>query len=99
MAYPVARIRSMISNILRRFALWVGSDRPTPRGPAVVPCVSPIGDTSDVAVKELIDGAEGVLLLWSFKSAGPLRFQPDTQTRRELERNVLAAHVCHDLRL
>lgn len=77
MTYPVARIRSITSNIFRRFALWVGSDKPTPRGSAVVPDevdVSPIDDTSGVVAEELIDGAGYVSLLWGFGNFIPLGF-------------------------
>ena len=67
MTYPVARMRSITSRILRRYALWVGSDRPTPRGSAIVSekvCPSPIDEMPDVVGKELIDETGDVLLRW-----------------------------------
>jgi len=60
-------MRSMTPKILRLYALWVGSDRPTPRGSSVAPCevdVSPMDEMSGVAGKVLIDETEGVLFLW-----------------------------------
>ena len=77
MTYPVARIRSMTPRILRRYALWVGSDRPTPRGSGVPEevGVSPIDDMSGVVVNELIDETEDLLLLWGFEGVGPPGFQ------------------------
>ena len=74
-AYPVARMRSMISRILRRLSLCLGSDNPTPRGPGGV-IGSPIDDTSGVVAKELIDEMEDVLLLWGSEDIGPQRIQP-----------------------
>jgi len=56
MAYPVARIRSITPRILRRYALWAGSDRPTPRGSGVdVPAIDVV---SGVVVKELTEDTE-----------------------------------------
>ena len=56
MAYPVARIRSITPRILRRYALWAGSDRPTPRGSSVdVPAIDAV---SSVVVKELTEDTE-----------------------------------------
>jgi len=67
--YPVARMRSMISRILRRYALWVGSDRPIPWGSVAAPCEggSPIDDMSGVVAKEPTDETEELLLLWCFR--------------------------------
>ena len=67
--HPVARMRSMTPKILRLYALWAGSDRPTPRGSGVAPCevdVSPMDKMSGVVGKVVIDETEGpgVLLLW-----------------------------------
>lgn len=69
--HPVARMRSMTPKILRLYALWVGSDRPTPRGSGVAPCevdVSPMDEMSEVVGKVLIDETEGVLLLWVWRT-------------------------------
>ena len=75
MTCPVARIRSMTSRILRRYALWVGSDRPTPRGSDEAD--EPIIDNvSGVVTKESVDEIEDVLLLWGLEDIGPLGFQP-----------------------
>ena len=70
MTYPVARIRSMTPRILRRYALWVGSDRPTPRGSGVPETVevSPVDDMSSMVANELMDETEDLLLLWGFES-------------------------------
>ena len=78
MTYPVARILSMTPSILRRYALWVGSDRPTPRGSGVPEEVevSPIDDMSGVVVNELMDETEDLLLSWGFVGIGPLGLQP-----------------------
>ena len=83
MTYPVARIRSMTPRILRRYALWVGSDRPTPRGSGVPEEVevSPIDDMSGVVVNELMDETEDLLLLWDFEGIGSLGFQPGSLYR------------------
>ena len=59
-AYPVARMRSMISRILRRLSLCFGSDKPTPRGLSEV-LPFPIDDRSGVIAKEPIDEIEDVL--------------------------------------
>ena len=75
MTYPVARMRSMIPRILRRFSLCLGSDKPTPRGPGEVLWL-PIDDTSGVVVKELIDEIEDVLFLRGSGDIGPQSFQP-----------------------
>jgi len=62
--YPVARIRSMTPRILRRYALWAGSDRPTPRGSGVdVPAIDVV---SGVVVKELAEDTEGAPPLREF---------------------------------
>ena len=64
MTYPVALMRSMTSKIFLRLALWVGSDRPTPRGAGEALSSSPIADDmSGVVAKELIDEVEDAL--WS----------------------------------
>ena len=66
MTYPVARMRSMTSRIFRRYALWMGSDRPIPRGcdvgsdEADVPAIDSV---SGVVVKELVDETEDALLV------------------------------------
>ena len=60
---------SMISRIFRRYALWSGSDRPTPRGCGVVSEESDmpvIDDVSGVVTKELIDETEDALLVRGF---------------------------------
>ena len=74
MTYPVARIRSMTPRILRRYALWVGSERPTPRGSGVPEEVevSPTDDMSGVVVNELMYEIEDLPLLWGFEGVGPL---------------------------
>jgi len=54
----------MTSKIFLRFALWVGSDKPTPRGGGgeVLLSSSPMADDmSGVVAKELIDEDEDVL--------------------------------------
>jgi len=62
--YPVARILSITSRIFRRFALWVGSDRPTPRGAGEGLDSSPIvDDMSGVVAKEQMDDAEDLAFL------------------------------------
>ena len=71
MTYPVARIRSIISRILRRYALWMGSDRPTPRGSDEVDAPT-IDGVLGVVAKELIDETEDALLLGVFEDIGPL---------------------------
>ena len=79
MTYPVARIRSMSWRILRRYALWVGLDRPTPRGSAAVPGEVgsvPIDDMSGVVEKELTDETEDALLRWELGDIVLLGFQP-----------------------
>lgn len=74
--YPVARMRSMIPRILRRLALWMGSDRPIPwcTGGVFGGVESPIDDASGVVAKESMDETEGVLLreLWDIE---PVRFR------------------------
>lgn len=68
-AYPVAYMRSMLSRILLRVALWVGSDRPIPRGSAGVPIevgVTLIEGRSSAADEGPMDEIEDVLLLWGF---------------------------------
>ena len=75
MTYPVARMRSMTPKILRRYALWAGSDRPTPRGSGVAASVSPMDEVSGVVAKEVIDENEDVLLLWGLEDIGPLGFR------------------------
>jgi hypothetical protein len=65
LTYPVARMRSTTSRTLRRCALWVGSDRPTPRGSGEGDGVT-IDDGSGVVVKEVTEEMEVVLLLWGF---------------------------------
>jgi hypothetical protein len=80
MTYPVALIRSMTSRIFRRFALCMGSDRPTPRGSGEVG--SPfIDDTSGVVAREAIDEIEDLLLLGGLGGIGPLGFQPGSLYR------------------
>ena len=86
--YPVARMRSMIPRILRRLALWMGSDRPIPwcTGGVFGGVESPIDDASGVVAKESIDETDGVLLreLWDIEPVGSgcVRFI-DTQLERE----------------
>ena len=95
MTYPVARMRSITPRIFRRFALWVGLDRPTPRGSAAAPGevdISPIDDTSGVVAKEPIEETEDVLLLRGLGDielwgSGQVHFI-DSQTRVKLEREV-----------
>jgi len=69
MTYPVALIRSMISRILRRYALWMGSDSPTPRGSGGMGTPA-IDAVSGVVAKELIDETEDALLLWDIGCRG-----------------------------
>lgn len=69
MTYPVALMRSMISRILRRYALWVGSDSPTPRGSGGMGAPD-IDGVSGVVAKELIDETEDALLLWDIEPQG-----------------------------
>ena len=66
LTYPVARMRSTTSRILRRCALWVGSDSPTPRGSGEGDGVA-IDDASGVVAKEVIEEMEVVLLLWGLE--------------------------------
>ena len=74
MTCPVARMRSMTSRILRRYALLVGSDRPTPRGSDEAD--EPIIDNvSGVVTGGSVDEIEDVLLLWGLENIGPLGFQ------------------------
>ena len=66
LTYPVARMRSTTSRILRLYALWVGSDRPTPR------CSDELdGDNIDgvsgVVAKESIEEIEDTLLMWGLE--------------------------------
>jgi hypothetical protein len=62
--YPVARIRSIIPRILRRYSLCRGSDRPTPRGSGVGSGVGDAISESGVVVKELREETDEVLLPW-----------------------------------
>ena len=74
MTYPVARIRSITSRIFRRLALWVGSDRPTPREPVNS---SPMpDDTSGVVANERTDEVESVPSLLGFWGIWTSTFQP-----------------------
>ena len=59
-------MRSTTSRIFRRYALWEGSDRPTPRGSGEADGVI-IDDASGVVAKELIEEMEVVLLLWGLE--------------------------------
>jgi hypothetical protein len=100
MTYPVARMRSMTSRIFRRYALWRGSDRPTPCGPVVGSGVDDIDD-SGVVVKELIEDTEDALLLWGSEDIRPLGFRPGSFYRsgdkcRPRKRSV-AAYITHGL--
>jgi hypothetical protein len=89
--YPVARMRSMISRMLRRYALWVGSDRPTPRGSGEPGVGEPtIDDVLGVVARELIGETEDALLLWCSEDIGPQYGSRQvgfiyTQTRAGLE--------------
>ena len=74
LTYPVARMRSTTSRILRRYALWVGSDRPTPRGSGEGDGVS-IDDAPGVVAKEQMEEMEVVLLRWGFEDIWFLGFQ------------------------
>ena len=66
LTYPVARMRSTTPRIFRRYALWAGSDRPTPRCSGEADGVA-IDDESGVVAKELIEETEVVLLLWGLE--------------------------------
>jgi hypothetical protein len=80
MTNPVARMRSMTPKILRRYAPWVGSDRPTPLGSGVAPGgvgVFPMDEMSGVVAKEEMEETEDVLLMWGLKDIKPLEFRLD----------------------
>lgn len=92
----MARIRSIISRIFRRLALWSGSDKPTPRG-GVLGSSPIIDNTSGVVAKEPIDEVEEVLLLGGLGDIGPRHFQQssfyrhpdkDIEPRREVWRDI-----------
>ena len=71
--YPVARILSMTPRIFRRYALWAGSDRPTPRGSGIAFDVDASAiEMSGVVVKELTEDTEDGPLLWGFEDIEPL---------------------------
>ena len=77
MTYPVARMRSMMPKIFRRYALWIGSDRPTPRGSCgCADEVDDIPERSGVVAKERIEETEEALLLWCCEDIGFLGLQP-----------------------
>jgi hypothetical protein len=77
MTYPVARMRSIMPKIILRYALWTGSDRPTPRGSCG--CADEeedIPERSGVVAKEEIEETEEALLLWCCEGIGSLGLQP-----------------------
>ena len=88
--YPVARMRSMISRILRRLALWVGLDRPIPRGSDGVDDEVATSPVDGVVAKEAVDETEDALLLWGLGNIGHLGIRPGSfyrsRTRIELEK-------------
>ena len=76
MTYPVARIRSMTPRIFRRYALWVGSDSPTPSGSCKLlnPPLMFDNSESGVVANEPIDETEDALPLWDLVDIRRLDF-------------------------
>ena len=94
----------MTSRSFRRLALWVGSERPTPRGPDEVLDSSPI-EASGVEAKEVRDEIEDARFLWGFGDICPPTIQPGSTYRNgDKVRNGMCGgisdrmqRVCHEL--